>query len=44
VNLKVFSYDIPYTKYDIRVQFLDNKYIVDMVKLPMKEKKKEKNR
>jgi len=24
--------------------FLDNKYIVDMVKLPMKEKKKEKDR
>ena len=44
VGFKVFSYDIPYTKYDIRVHFLDKKYIVDMVKLPMKEKKKEKDR
>jgi len=26
------------------LRFLDNKYIVDMVNLPMKEKKKEKDR
>ena len=44
VDYKVFSYDIPYTIYDIRVQFLDKKYIVDMVILPIKEEKKEKDR
>jgi len=48
VDFKVFSYEILATKNsdgrNCPEALLDKKYIVDMVKLPMKEKKKERDR
>ncbi len=46
--LRFTIHEIRFTRYsdgrNCPEAFLDNKYIVDMVNLPMKEKKKEKDR
>ena len=48
--IRCTRYEIRTTRYEngdgrnCPLAFLDNKYIVDMVNLPMKEKKKEKDR